>query len=191
MSFRVLVTFQIISHTGNIEKLSTIKRKLLSTEQTNRIFIGMDINEVMEINDKDYSITIAMYFNVEWQEPRLELAPHENSNKEEEVFISTSVDLIKDLWLPNPFIHNLKTFKLIDGVMSKLSGLWVTTDKDLMYSQSTLITFICPMRFDKFPFDIQICQFRVGSYNLDSSKLLFITNNFGITYFYLIFRISM
>merc|ERR550517_2025853 len=127
-----------------------------------------------------------MYFNVDWYEPRLKLVPSVGAslrpeNSKEVELTPTSVDLIQDLWLPNPFIYNLKTFKLIDGAMSKLSGLWVTTDKDLMCSQSTLITFICPMRFDKFPVDTQICQFRVGSYNLDSSKLLFITNNFGFS----------
>ena len=141
----------------------------------------MDIDEVMEISDKDYSITIAMYFNVDWHEPRIKLLPsaRPTENPNEVVMVPTSVDLIQDLWLPNPFIYNLKTFQLIDGAMSKLSGLWVDTDKNLLYSQTTLITFICPMRFEKFPFDAQICKFRVGSYNLDSSKLLFITKAYG------------
>ena len=153
-----------------------MKFELLSIEETNRIGISMDINEVMEISDKDYSITIAMYFAVEWQEPRLKLLP---SSGAAEDLVSTSVELIQDLWLPNPYIYNLKTFKVLDGAMSKLSGLWIDGDKNLFFSQNTLITFICPMTFDKFPFDRQICQFRVGSYSLDSSKLLFITKNFG------------
>merc|ERR1719400_1042689 len=49
----------------------------------------------------------------------------------------------------------------------------------VLYSQATHITFICPMRFDKFPLDTQTCKFRVGSYSYDSSKLLFITKNAG------------
>ena len=157
-----------------------MKCELLSIDQTNVIGISMDIDEVMEISDKDYSITIAMYFNVDWHEPRIKLVPSvrpENSN--EVVMVPTSVDLIQDLWLPNPFIYNLKTFKLIDGAMSKLSGLWIAGDKKLTYGQTTHITFICPMKFDKFPFDTQICKFRVGSYNLDSSKLLFVTKAYG------------
>ena len=153
-----------------------MKFEFLFLEQTNLIGISMDIDEVMEISDKDYSITIAMYFNVEWHEPRLKLLPSFGASKD---LVSTSVDLIQDLWLPNPFIYNLKSFKVIDGAMSKLSGLWIDRDKNLWYSQNTLITFICPMRFDKFPFDTQSCKFRVGSYSLDSSKLLFITKTFG------------
>jgi len=102
-------------------------------------------------------------------------------NSTEQVLVPTSVDLIQDLWLPNPFIYNLKTFKLIDGAMSKLSGLWIASDKKLTYGQTTHITFICPMKFNKFPFDTQICKFRVGSYNLDSSKVLFITKHYGFS----------
>ena len=84
----------------------------------------------------------------------------------------------KELWVPNIFIYNLKTYKVID-VLSKMAGLWIDTDKNVLYSQATHITFICPMRFDKFPLDTQTCRFRVGSYSYDSSKLLFITKNCG------------
>ena len=137
----------------------------------------MDINEVMEISDKDYSITIAMYFAVEWQEPRLKLLPKSGAPED---LVPTSVELIQDLWLPNPFIYNLKTFKVID-VLSKLSGLWIDSDKNVLYSQATQITIMCPMRFDKFPFDTQTCKFRVGSYSYDMSKMHFITKNAGKT----------
>ena len=91
-----------------------------------------------------------------------------------------NLELIKNLWLPNIFIYNLKSFKTID-VLSKLAGLWIDSKKRIYYSQATHITFICPMRFDKFPLDTQTCKFRVGSYSYDSSKLLFITKNAGKT----------
>ena len=90
-----------------------MKSQFLSVEETNRIGISMDIDEVMEISDKDYSITIAMHFNVEWQEPRLKLLPSFGASKD---LVSISVDLIQDLWQPDPFIYNLKSFKVIDTV---------------------------------------------------------------------------
>lgn len=92
--------------------------------------------------------------------------------------VPMNLEFIKDLWVPNIFIYNLKTYKVID-VLSKLAGLWIDTDKNVLYSQATHITFICPMRFDKFPLDTQTCKFSVGSYSYDSTKLLFNTRNFG------------
>ena len=160
-----------------------MKFQLLYLDQTNMVWVSMDIDEIMQINDADYSITISMYFNIEWQEPRLKMLPsfgasRRPNNSMEPVTVPMNLEFVKDLWLPNIFIYNLKTYKVID-VLSKLAGLWIDTDKNVLYSQATHITFICPMRFDKFPLDTQTCKFRVGSYSYDSSKLLFTTKNAG------------
>jgi hypothetical protein len=47
------------------------------------------------------------------------------------------------------------------------------------FRQATHITFICPMRFDKFPLDTQRCKFQVGSYSYDESHMVFVTDNAG------------
>ena len=36
-------------------------------------FLGFEISDVLAINDKDYTITFALYFSAEWMEPRLNL----------------------------------------------------------------------------------------------------------------------
>ena len=43
-----------------------------------------------------------------------------------------NLELIHDLWVPNIFIYNLKTFKVID-VLSKLAGLWINNKKEIYY----------------------------------------------------------
>jgi len=162
------------------------KFELPYTEQTNKIGISIDIDEVLRINDATYSITFSTYFNVEWNERRLRVMPDFGSSLKEQqepdsnetVMVPMNLEFIKDLWVPNIFIYNLKTYKVID-VLSKLAGLWITPEKGVFYSQATHITFICPMRFDKFPLDTQNCKFTVGSYSYDNTKMLFVTNTFG------------
>ena len=51
------------------------KFELPNTEGVNDIDISIEIDEVLRINDKDYSITFATYFNVEWTEKRLFVIP--------------------------------------------------------------------------------------------------------------------
>ena len=51
------------------------KFELPITEGVNKIYVSIDIDEVLRINDKDYSITFATYFNVEWSERRLFVDP--------------------------------------------------------------------------------------------------------------------
>ena len=43
-----------------------------------------------------------------------------------------NLELIHDLWMPNIFIYNLKTFQVID-VLSKLAGLWINNKKEVYY----------------------------------------------------------
>ena len=42
----------------------------------------------------------------------------------------------------------------------------------ILYSQATHITFICPMLFDSFPLDTQVCKFQV------SNQLSLVTDQF-------------
>ena len=119
----------------------------------------------------------------QWTERRLNgpvfaTSVSQSDNSSELNMEPMSLEFINSLWVPNIFIYNLKTYKVID-VLSKLAGLWIDTDKNVLYSQATHITFICPMRFDKFPLDTQTCRFRVGSYSYDSTKLLFQTRTYG------------
>ena len=86
-------------------------------------------------------------------------------------------------------ILNLKEFKTLD-VLSKLEGLWLNRNLELIYAVACRIIWICPMNFDNFPLDVQVgfsipilcllkvkilqvCQFRVGSFNYDVNKMVF------------------
>jgi hypothetical protein len=52
---------------------------------------GIEISDVLKIDDKDYSITFSLYFNVQWSEPRLNLSSEffetetENTTGEEQL----------------------------------------------------------------------------------------------------------
>ena len=75
-------------------------------------------------------------------------------------WIPVDVSFIKEFWLPDAEILNLKEFKTLD-VLSKLEGLWLNRDFEIMYAVATRITFICPMTFNSFPLDVQVCLFQV------------------------------
>jgi hypothetical protein len=115
---------------------------------------------------QEYSVTFSSYFNVLWQEPRLHISERflaELNATSPDTMIPVNLELVNELWLPNIFIYNLKTFKVVE-VLSKHAGLWITTNNDVFYSQATHITFICPMRFDAFPLDTQVTLFCLKMY---------------------------
>ena len=69
---------------------------------------------------------------------------------------------VDSIWMPDIEILNLKDFSTLD-VLSKLEGLWLNKDGELIYAVASRITWICPMTFDSFPLDVQV--------NLDFKQL--------------------
>ena len=166
------------------------KFELPNPSGVNPISVEILIEEVLRINDKDYSITFSCYYNIYWPDKRLFLQPHfgleqmkgmppdTNVTMNPNIVVPMNLEMTKDLWLPNVMIYNLKTYKVMD-VLSKLAGLWITAEYVVSYSEATHITFICPMHFDKFPLDTQTCKFLVGSYSYDDSQMTFSTIKAG------------
>jgi len=97
------------------------------------IYVTIDIDEVLRINDKDYSITFSSYFNIKWGDRRIYLDPEfgreqagpgVNVTNNPNILVPINLEFVKDLWLPNIFIYNLKVTLLEVG--SKLQSFFST-----------------------------------------------------------------
>ena len=149
----------------------------------NEIKIEISVDEVLKIDDQDYSITFSAYFNTQWKDRRITLkngfgreqaGPGVNPINNPAIYVPFNREIVNDLWLPNIFIYNLKEYK-IQKVLESLDGIWIAGDKTVLYSQAAHITFVCPMKFERFPLDTQKCKFLVGSYSYDDKKMQFTT----------------
>ena len=123
------------------------------------VSLGITIVEIPKIDDHEFSVTLRGYLGVYWTEPRLIFDV--NSNVSENDWISVYGDFIKELWLPDLEIYDIKEFKR-QHILSKLQGLWISRNSRIYYSMAAMMTFNCPMAFDNYPLDRQNCQFRVS-----------------------------
>ena len=106
----------------------------------------------------------------------------DNPNLQYQQKSSDDYDMVS-IYLSNPFIQ----------VLSKHAGLWITTSKDVFYSQATHITFICPMRFDAFPLDTQVSRsnyvcFKRGNSIYKTFTLKHLWNEFGFIITFICFK---
>ena len=152
---------------------------LPNADTPNEIFVSINVDEVLNINDDDHSILFSTYFNVEWNETRLYVAPDLAS--QQDGFKPFSEEVLADLWMPNIFIYSLKSFTVMN-VYSSLSGLWIDSTKAVLYSKASHISFFCPMNFARFPLDTQHCKFLVGSYSYSNKNMVFTTKEAGYNY---------
>ena len=79
--------------------------------------INVEILDILSVNDKDFSITMSMYFSVMWQESRIVT----NNTIEPGFWYPVSLEFLNDMWIPNVFIYSLKSFSN-NQVLKTLSG---------------------------------------------------------------------
>ena len=152
---------------------------LPNPDSPNEILVSINVDEVLKIDDDDNSILFSAYFNVEWNETRLYVAPDFAS--QQDGFKPISEEVLTDLWMPNIFIYSLKSFSVMN-VYSSLSGLWMDSNKAILYSKASHISFFCPMNFALFPLDTHHCKFLVGSYSYNNNNMVFTTKEAGYNY---------
>ena len=66
--------------------------------------IQTDIMDIMAVNDKEFSVTLSMYFSVRWDEPRFET----NNTVKEDQWTPIDLQFMNQLWVPNIFIYDLR-----------------------------------------------------------------------------------
>ena len=86
--------------------------------------INVEILDILSVNDKEFSISMSMYFSVMWQESRIVT----NNTIEPGFWYPVSLEFLNDLWIPNVFIYNLISFSN-NQVLKRLSGNGNDNDK--------------------------------------------------------------
>jgi len=132
------------------------------------IEMDLEVLDLLKVDDKKFSVSINMYFGIKWNETRLDI----RNRISNESFLPLDIRFVNELWVPNIFIYSLVSFTPLVCIKS-LAGLWVVEEKELFYNQLSHITFMCPMRFNKFPLDSHTCSFWIGSTNFDETKMTF------------------
>ena len=71
------------------------------------------------------------------------------------------------LWLPEVYIHHAKSVKTINSIYDHKSLIYHFNDTNgnLQFELTALdVVLNCPMNYEAFPFDSQICYFKLGSW---------------------------
>ena len=72
-------------------------------DDTVKVNLQIDIIELVEFNDKEFTSTIMMYLRTSWKEPRLIT----NTSTNQPIDLS----ILNDLWKPDIYIYNLKSIR--------------------------------------------------------------------------------
>ena len=95
--------------------------------------LQLQVLDVLNVNDKKFSVALSMYFGVHWKEDRL-ILPGDGHNNSGAEWVPIDLDFMQYLWVPNVFVYDIAEFHAIE-CLKRLAGIWVVKDKELFYNQ--------------------------------------------------------
>ena len=136
------------------------------------ITILLEILDVIEVNDHENTITFSMNLNIYWMESRIKLnlkSPDWIFNDTSEKALHLNSKWLNLLWQPTLDIRNIKQFKT-RHLVEEQKRLILHGNKMVSYQLPVEATLNCPrFNFKMYPFDKQICELHVGSYEYHSA----------------------
>ena len=140
------------------------------------ITILLKILDVIEVNDHKNTITFSMILNIYWIESRIKLnlkSPAWMYNDTSEKALLLNSKWVNVLWQPTLDMKNMKQFQPRQ-LVAKQQQLVLHGNKMLSYHWPVEATLNCPLfEFKMYPFDKQVCEFHVGSFEYHSGISLY------------------
>jgi hypothetical protein len=125
------------------------------------------LTEIYEVNAQDFSVHFNLFMIFFWQDDRL--------NVTEVGKVNVDRDFIRNIWTPDFYIYHMKRIENGNGI-TDIKGLTVEKANDtvlLSYSIDANVQFMCGMDFSSFPFESNVCKFRLSSYSITMEKIVF------------------
>ena len=125
--------------------------------------------EIFEVNENDHTIHINAIMIFAWQDNRL------NFTSAMDTSVDVDKQFIDNIWTPDLYIYHMKEIQGFNGITT-MRGLSVQKNNDsvkLFYSLEANVKFICAMSFHAFPFESNVCKFRLTSYSFTSDQMVF------------------
>ena len=139
-------------------------------------YIHLDVIEIQDVSDIKQAVTIDLYYNIKWYEPRIILdfssAGKRNGliKVDKEDHINLPLDSLKYLWIPDPEIFGLIKYVNVK-VLRPYITFRVNRDRKMRYYARTQIILSCHMTFENYPFDTHRCIFGHGSFTYSADIL--------------------
>ena len=122
--------------------------------QTSTVRIQISLNQLVEVNTADQTITFNAWIRHYWDDNRLKWNASEWEN------VSYIHLPPSQVWYPDVLAYET----LNEFVPNKLALVGVSSSGSLFISVNVMKTIACTMQLQKFPFDVQSCKFTMGSW---------------------------
>jgi hypothetical protein len=96
------------------------------------IKIDLEVLQILEVNDRLFTVSFSMYFGVVWQDPRILSPPTADPN------VPIALSFMDHLWVPDVYFYNLKSIQTLN-IISEFAGIVVLFSHCIVCFKCSLI----------------------------------------------------
>lgn len=146
----------------NIHQIPTIDGQPVLVE------VSVSLRNILEIDEHKQLITLETTLRLYWRDPRLQVE-HLLGNKSSD-YVLLHPDTSKFIWFPDVYIDFAKALR-IPTLIIRPASLRIYRNSTCRYATQINYDVACPMNFEKYPYDTQVCKVKYESYGHTIEKM--------------------
>ena len=143
-----------------------------------KVNISLLLLDIFNINYNDFTIDIALYTTISWVDNRLKILNGSTGVIGKSIERNVDVSFIRNIWVPEIYIYDLKDFNTGQKNIIKEEGLVISEEKNgdirITYSFEAQVVFTCPIDYGEFPFHAHTCYLKITSFGKSLESMEFI-----------------
>merc|ERR550519_1527896 len=145
-----------------MKNYNTQNRPVLNESMPIEITFGINLQQIVDLDEKDQLLTTCMWLQLGWQDYQL------TWNSSEFGGVDSVVINPRHLWIPDLLLYN-SADERFDGTFQ--TNIVVSSDGSMLYVPPGIFKSTCKVDITWFPFDDQDCDLKFGSWTYSGGKL--------------------
>ncbi|XP_055630145.1 glycine receptor subunit alphaZ1-like isoform X2 [Toxorhynchites rutilus septentrionalis] len=133
------------------------------------VAVSLYINRISGVDENREEISIDVFLQVTWEDPRLLPADEPTMTKQ---YVELTPIERETVWVPDLYIRQLREMKVM-ALLEEFSSLRLYKNSTLVLSIGATIIFKCDMDFVLYPLDVQRCPVDFSSYKYTVKEMRF------------------
>ena len=174
------IFFLSLSNQNNRELQTSLLQDYSATNIDSTVFLrlGIAIRAINNVDQIEGTITSNVWLRYYWNDKHLNWNPEHYNNISQMVF-NTDPSLDQSIWTPDIYLYNTAE-KPLDNL--DYTRAVVQNNGDVFWSRPGLITSTCVFDLNLFPFDVQHCYLKFGSWVYNKEYLNLTIYNISIDF---------
>lgn len=154
--------FRLLSDLFNPSRYNDIVRPVMNENDSVLVSVEVTLDQISDVDEKYQTLKAIIWLTQRWTDEYLVWNPADYNGLEEVRVPSTR------LWLPDTVMYNTKNEGSNDPLMTVFTKMIINYNGSVDWSAPLTMISSCKVNVHHYPFDVQECNLRFGSWQHDA-----------------------